>query len=98
MARTAHKQQQPRTKLARWRLNRGATQMDMVRDTGIPLSTYQRLEAGDYQRPPLQALVNCSKVLEVELADLLEDTFLRWHVFNHSAPKAPKVPSWKRHR
>lgn len=96
MARTAHKQQPPKTKLARWRLKRGATQMDIVRDTGIPLSTYQRLEAGDYQRPPVQALVNCAIVLEVELTDLLEEKFLCWHVFHHSAARAPKKPSWKR--
>ena len=61
--RTPHKQGKPRTNLAKWRLERRASQPGMVRDTGIPMSTYQRLEAGGYERLPYQALYNCAAVL-----------------------------------
>lgn len=70
----------------------------MVRDTGIPMSTYQRIERGDYERPPLQALMNCAIVLDVELKELLEDRFTEWTVFRPAAASTPEPPSWRRRR
>lgn len=95
VARTPHKQQPPKTKLAAWRIKRGATQPEMVRDTGIPISSYQRYEAGDYVRLPYQQLVNCAIVLEVTLDELIEDRFKRWTVFDADARRPPKKPKWK---
>ena len=95
MPRTPHKQGKPRTKLADWRLKRGANQPGMVRDTGIPLSTYQRMEAGDYERPPYQALYNCAIVLQVEIDELIEDKYKTWTVFQAGAAAPPKTPHWQ---
>jgi transcriptional regulator with XRE-family HTH domain len=89
----ATKQQPPKTKLAAWRIRRGATQPDMVKDTGIPISTYQRYEAGDYIDPPYRALMNCAIVLEVDINELIEDKFRRWTAFDVKQP--PRTPRWK---
>lgn len=95
VSRTPHAQGPPRTKLATWRLKRGASQPDMVRDTGIPMSTYQRIEAGSYDRLPWQQLYNCAIVLDVEVDELIEDRFKRWTVFDAGAKRPPKTPRWK---
>jgi transcriptional regulator with XRE-family HTH domain len=95
MAQPPLAQTKPRTKLARWRLKRKLTQADMVRWTGVPLSTYQRLEHGNYQRPQVQALANCAIVLDCSLEDLLEERFLRWTVFHPDAASPPKTPVWQ---
>lgn len=68
----------------------------MVADTGIPINTYQRYEAGDYERVPYARLVNCAIVLEVPVDELIEDHFKRWTVIDaETAPKPPNVPRWK---
>lgn len=67
----------------------------MVRDTGIPISTYQRIEAGDYDRVPYQQLRNCAIVLEVDVEELIDERFKRWTVFHPSAKKPPRSPSWR---
>lgn len=95
VSRTPHKQGKPRTKLAKWRLERGASQPGMVRDTGIPMSTYQRIEAGDYERLPYQALYNCALVLQVGIDELIDDRFKRWTVFHSGAEQPPKTPHWQ---
>lgn len=95
MPKKATTQKPPRTKLAAWRIKRGATQPDMVRDTGISISHYQRMEDGDYQRLPYQQLLNCAIVLEVDLDELIEDEYKGWTVFSPDARKPPTVPRWK---
>lgn len=95
MPKKATKQLPPRTKLAAWRIKRGASQPDMVKDTGIPISTYQRLEVGNYQRLPYQQLVNCAKVLKVDVDELIEDRFKEWTVFDGAVRKPPNSPRWK---
>jgi hypothetical protein len=73
----------------------------MVRDTGIPLSTYQRMEAGVDTRTgkPLdlnwEGLLNCSIVLDVDIDELIDDRYRKWHKFSHLAPKPPKIASWR---
>ena len=69
----------------------------MVRDTGIPMSTYQRLEAGGYERLPYQALYNCAVVLQVEIDELIDDRFKEWTTFHPRASRPPAVPSWRVH-
>jgi transcriptional regulator with XRE-family HTH domain len=98
VARTPHAQGKPRTKLAEWRLERHATQADMVRDTGIPISTYQRIEAGEYDRLPYQQLYNCALVLDVPVEDLIDERFKRWTTYHPSAKKPPRTPSWRASR
>lgn len=53
----------------------------MAERTGIPLRTYQRLEAGMIPNPPIRYLVNCAIVLEVELEAVCEPEWLRWTQF-----------------
>lgn len=91
-------QKPPRTKLAARRLERDATQLDMSKDTGISLKHYQRLEVGNYQQVPYAQLVNCARVLEVEVEDLIEDKFKNWNVFSADAKEPPTVPRWKGRR
>lgn len=62
----------------------------MVRDTGIPISTYQRIEAGTYDKPPYQQLYNSAVVLEVDVTELIEEKSKTWTVFHISAPSPPR--------
>ena len=73
----------PRTRLAEVRSKRIPVikQETMAERTGIPLRTYQRLEAGKIPNPPIRYLVNCAMVLEVELEAVCEPEWLRWTEF-----------------
>jgi transcriptional regulator with XRE-family HTH domain len=73
----------PRTRLAELRSKRIPVikQETMATLTGIPLRTYQRLEAGKITNPPIRYLVNCAIVLEVELEAVCEPAWLRWTDF-----------------
>jgi len=83
--RTLHK-----TKLAEARLARDLTQAQVAHFTGIPLTTYRKLERGDNKNPPLRWLVNLQHVLVLDdVRDLIED---EWLEFKQLRPKAPKRP------
>lgn len=56
----------------------GLTQEDMARRVGIPLRTYQRLEAGGLANPPIRYLVNCALALTLELPEVCEPEWLEW--------------------
>lgn len=73
----------PRTRLAELRSKRTPVikQERMAELTGIPLRTYQRLEAGKITNPPIRYLVNCALVLEVELEQVCEPEWLSWTDF-----------------
>ena len=73
----------PRTRLAELRSKRIPVikQEAMAERTRIPLRTYQRLEAGKIQNPPIRYLVNCAIVLEVELEAVCEPEWLQWTDF-----------------
>lgn len=90
------KQGPPQSKLETWRLKRGLSQPEMVKHTGIPINTYQRLEEVDYASPPYTKLQNCAIVLGVKLDKLIEDEFEGWTIFNAKAKKPPEEPVWKR--
>jgi transcriptional regulator with XRE-family HTH domain len=70
----------PRTRLGELRRKRVPVikQEAMAEQTGIPLRTYQRLEAGKITNPPIRYLVNCAIVLGVELEEICEPEWLRW--------------------
>lgn len=89
------KQGPPQSKLEEWRLKRGLSQPEMVHYTGIPMSTYQRLEDVSYERLPYEKLQNCAIVLGVKLDALIEDGFKGWTVFSADAKDPPKSPPWK---
>lgn len=67
----------------------------MSLDTGIPIASYQRYEAGKYDKPPYMQLYNCAIVLEVDVEDLIDDRFKKWHVYSARAKKPPRTPSWR---
>jgi transcriptional regulator with XRE-family HTH domain len=80
------------SKLAAWRVKRGVTQAEMAAATGIPLSTYWRLERRRLWNPPIRHLTNCAIVLGCELEDLIEDDMRTWK-WSRAAPDEPPDPS-----
>lgn len=78
----------------------------MARCTGLSLSTYQRLEKGQMNNPPLRYLANCALALDVKLEDLIEDQWREWLPLDvASAAEPPKsgwwekqLPEWLRNR
>ena len=74
------------------RRNRGITQEEMARAVGLSTATYRRLESLQIVNPPLRYLVNCAYVLNVQLADLLEDEWLEWTRMRARDPAAPPDP------
>lgn len=82
------------TQLKIWRFRHKLTQEQMSEEAGIPLRTYQRLEAGELWNPPVRYLVNCAIVHGVPLAEVCEDEWLEWTEFvagyrhPHAAPKS----------
>ena len=63
------------TRLARLRTKRGMSQMELAKATGISIATLRRLERGRMANPPLRYLSNCAIVLDVELEELIEDSW-----------------------
>ena len=68
------------TRLKIWRERANLTQEQMSKETGIPLRTYQRLEAGGLYNPPIRYLVNCAVVHGVSLSEVCEPEWLDWTV------------------
>jgi transcriptional regulator with XRE-family HTH domain len=77
------------SKLAAVRLRRGMTQREVAAASGISYATYQRLERGEIDNPPLRYLTNCALVLGVRVGDLIEDAWLQWMRFDEHTPPAP---------
>lgn len=75
------------TKLEQWRKRRGMTQDNLAHAVGISRGTYQRLENGDDDNPRFRYLVNCARVLDCELSDLVEDRWLLWKSFDKRRPE-----------
>jgi transcriptional regulator with XRE-family HTH domain len=70
-----------RSRLALVRRAKGRTQENVSDLSGIPLRTYQRLEAGSVSNPPIRYLVNLAMVLETTLEDICEPDWLEWTEF-----------------
>lgn len=82
-----------RTRLAEARLERGLTQREVAAFTGIPLSSYRRLERGGNLNPPLRWLVNCQLALALDtLGDVMEEEWFDWLQLSASAPDRPPDP------
>jgi transcriptional regulator with XRE-family HTH domain len=80
---------EPRTKLARIRLDRGIGQHELAWMTGLSIATYQRLERGSMGNPGIRYLVNCAIALGVELDEVIEDDWREWYPFSPRAQKPP---------
>lgn len=62
--------------------------------TGMSLRTYQRLENGEVDNPPLRYLVNCAIVFGVDWLELVEDEWLEWMPIDPRLTDPPKAP-WR---
>jgi transcriptional regulator with XRE-family HTH domain len=94
MGRRPGEQTKIETRLAQWRVKRGATQASLAGAVGLSLATYRRLERGQNPNPPLGYLVNCAIALGCELDDLLDDHYRDWYVLDPW--KAGKPPQRER--
>ena len=81
------------TRLASWRKQRGLTQEELARATGISRSVYWRLENNRNPNPPLRYLVNCALALGCSLDDLIEDDWREWLVLDQRHAAAPPNPA-----
>ena len=86
------------TRLARLRLERGISQVELAQATGISIATLRRLERGNIPNPPLRYLTNCAIVLGVEVEELIEDAWREWLPLART--EAPEVPQalWRPER
>lgn len=66
------------TRLAIERVRAGITQAELARVSGVPLTTYRRLERGEMWNPPIRYLTNIALTLDVDLLDICEDEWLEW--------------------
>jgi len=81
-----------RSRLAGARIAGGIDQKTMAELTGIPLTTYQRLERGkgnDLDNPPIRYLINCALVLQVDIEDVSPVALDEWTVFDERAQAPP---------
>lgn len=81
------------TRLALERARAGVSQADLAYVTGIPLTTYRRLERGKMPNPPIRYLTNIALALDVPLFDICEDGWLEWTAFSHKLDKVPAKES-----
>jgi transcriptional regulator with XRE-family HTH domain len=54
------------------------TQEELASAIGVSAPTLRGLERGEVENPKLRTLVNCAIALGVQLADVLEDDWLKW--------------------
>jgi transcriptional regulator with XRE-family HTH domain len=70
-------------------MSRGVTQGELASAVGISVPTYRRLERGQTANPKLRHLVNCAIALGVELADVVEDSWLEWLPLDEASAEPP---------
>lgn len=76
--RGAYTDQPPRTKLGALRHESGLAQAEIAEAIGVSLPTYQRLERGNMENPPLRYLQNLALLYGVRLEAVLEDGWREW--------------------
>lgn len=88
------KQTKVRTPLAEARVRRGLTQTEVAAAAGMSRTTYNKLERGGFEAPPLRYLNNCAVVLGVaRVEDLFEPRWRDWYQPQPGDPPAPEDPS-----
>lgn len=80
-----------RSRLVGVRVAAGIDQKTMAELTGIPLTTYQRLDGkgNDLDNPPIRYLINCALVLQVEIDEVSPVVLEEWTIFDERAPAPP---------
>ncbi len=53
------------------------------------MRTIRRLETNEHDDPGVRLLNNCAIVLGVSIAELIEEEWLEWQVFNRYTAAAP---------
>ena len=98
MGRRPGEQTKIETRLAAWRTKRNITQAELAAAVGMSLTTYRKLERGDFDNPPLRYLVNCSIALDCKLDELLDDRYREWYPFDPANAGAPpdRAQLWRR--
>ena len=89
------------TKLAAARVLRGMTQAEVAAATGIPLSTYWKLERDEIKNPGIRDLANCAIVLGCKLEELIDDGWTDWWygpIYYRPRPAPPAAPKhlWRK--
>jgi len=77
------------SKLAQLRRWRGLTQEELASESGVPLTTIYKLEAGKIWNPRVRYLRNLSITLDVSFDDLLEDEWREWTALDAQAASPP---------
>jgi transcriptional regulator with XRE-family HTH domain len=77
------------SKLARARIERDVSQLELAHWTGLSRSTIQRLERGAVENPGIRWLSNCALALGVPLSDVLEDDWVGWTEYDPERPAPP---------
>jgi len=67
-----------KTRLREVRDALGFNQDEAALRTGLSLRTYQRLEAGELENPPIRHLTNCALGFGVELEEVCQPEWLAW--------------------
>jgi len=67
-----------KTRLRQIREALGLSQDSAAATAGLSVRTYQRLETGALQDPPIRNLVNCALAFGVELEEVCEPEWLAW--------------------
>ena len=94
---------EPGNRIAYLRLEKGLSQEDMARLTGIPLRTYLRLERREVKNPGVRYLANIARVLGIDpvdgkLGDVVDLDMLEWQVFTEDGPTEQPDPEEHRGR
>lgn len=86
---------QPKTNLARERIKAGLTQHEVALYTGISIRHYRRLESG-VTAITLPELANCAILFGVQIEDVVEKDWRKWHQLRRWTPAAPTKEKLKR--
>lgn len=77
-SRRRHFRSKDESKLSDLRIRAGLSQAEMVERTGIPSTTYWRLERKRIPNPQVGHLAACARVFGVPLEDVIEPEYLEW--------------------
>lgn len=83
------------TFLAELRVEHHLTQQELAEMTGIPLTTYRRLERGQMTNPPIRYLINIVIALGLgtdHIFEICEDEWIEWTWFKDKGHKFKEPP------
>lgn len=78
------------TKIRDKRIAAGKSQSALSIESGISLSTLQRLESGAIDNPQFAWIANLAIALECDFDELVELRWTQWHTLSKYAPRPPQ--------